>query len=227
MSNSPANANRTGIGASVKRREDFRFLTGQGTYTDDINRPDQTHAYILRSPHAHARINGIDTAAALRSARRRRDLHRQGHRGRQGRRLALRLADPLQGRQPDGRAAAPAAGARQGAPCRRSGRRRHRRDLRAGQGRGRADHGRLRGAAGGHRPAADALKAGAPLVHEQAPGNLCFDWHLGDKAATDAAFAKAAHVTKLDLINNRLVPNAMEPRAAIGEFDRATGDYTL
>ena len=73
----------------------------------------------------------------------------------------------------------------------------------------------------------DALKEGAPLVHDQAAGNLCFDWHLGDKAATDAAFAKAAHVTKLDLINNRLVPNAMEPRAAIGEFDRATGDYTL
>ena len=57
--------NLSGIGASVKRREDFRFLTGQGTYTDDINRPNQTHAYILRSPHAHARINGIDTAAAL------------------------------------------------------------------------------------------------------------------------------------------------------------------
>src|SRR4051794_28684893 len=69
MSNSPANtnapANPSGIGASVKRREDFRFLTGQGTYTDDINRPNQTHAYILRSPYAHARINGIDASAAL------------------------------------------------------------------------------------------------------------------------------------------------------------------
>ena len=65
MSNSPANGNVTGIGASVRRREDFRFLTGQGTYTDDINRPNQTHAYILRSPYAHARIKGIDTSAAL------------------------------------------------------------------------------------------------------------------------------------------------------------------
>src|SRR5258708_39553072 len=54
----------TGIGASVRRKEDFRFLTGQGTYTDDINRPGQLHAYILRSPHAHARIKGIDTKAA-------------------------------------------------------------------------------------------------------------------------------------------------------------------
>src|SRR3546814_4206190 len=54
----------TGIGAAVRRKEDYRFLTGQGTYTDDINRPGQAHAYILRSPHAHARIKGIDTAAA-------------------------------------------------------------------------------------------------------------------------------------------------------------------
>ena len=62
MSNSPASANPTGIGASVKRREDFRFLTGQGTYTDDINRPNQTHAYILRSPYAHATIRSIDAS---------------------------------------------------------------------------------------------------------------------------------------------------------------------
>ncbi|MBL9035645.1 MAG: hypothetical protein JNN33_12835, partial [Rhodospirillaceae bacterium] len=54
----------TGIGASVKRKEDFRFLTGRGTYTDDINRPGQAYAYILRSPHAHAEIVKIDTAAA-------------------------------------------------------------------------------------------------------------------------------------------------------------------
>ena len=72
---------------------------------------------------------------------------------------------------------------------------------------------------------ADALKPGAPLVWDEAPGNVCFDWHLGDKAATDAAFAKAAHVVKIDLINNRLVPNAMEPRAANGDYDR--GDRRL
>ncbi len=64
-------------------------------------------------------------------------------------------------------------------------------------------------------------------MHDEAPNNLCFDWELGDKAATDAAFARAAHVTKIDLINNRLVPNAMEPRAAIGHYDLATSDYTL
>ena len=55
----------------------------------------------------------------------------------------------------------------------------------------------------------------------------CYDWELGDKAAVDAAFAKAAHVTKLDLVNNRLIPNAMEPRAAAAEYDKGTGNYTL
>jgi carbon-monoxide dehydrogenase large subunit len=73
----------------------------------------------------------------------------------------------------------------------------------------------------------EALKPGAPQVFADVPGNLCYDWSLGDLAAVDAAFANAARIVKLDLVNNRLVPNAMEPRAAIGEFDRATGDYTL
>src|SRR5208283_1214316 len=72
-----------------------------------------------------------------------------------------------------------------------------------------------------------ALQSGAPQVHSEAPGNLCYDWQLGDLAAVEAAFAKAARVVKLDLVNNRLVPNAMEPRAAIGEFNRATGEHTL
>src|SRR5439155_5379678 len=72
-----------------------------------------------------------------------------------------------------------------------------------------------------------AIEPGAPLLFDAAPGNLCFDWHLGDKAAADAAFARAHHVTRLDLVNNRLVSNPMEPRAAIGEYDRGNGDYTL
>src|SRR5262249_19532567 len=71
-----------------------------------------------------------------------------------------------------------------------------------------------------------AIQGGA-AVHDEAPNNLCFDWELGDKAATDAAFARAAHITKIDLINNRLVPNAIEPRAAIGHYDLAKDEYTL
>ena len=75
---------------------------------------------------------------------------------------------------------------------------------------------------------AEALKpGGAAGAADEAPGNLCYDWHLGDLAAVEAAFAKAARIVKLDLTNNRLVPNAMEPRAAIGEFNRATGEHTL
>ena len=73
----------------------------------------------------------------------------------------------------------------------------------------------------------DAVAPGAPLVHDSAPGNVCFDWHIGDAAAVDSAFGRATKVVALDLTNNRLVPNAMEPRAAIGEYDRSSGDYTL
>ena len=74
---------------------------------------------------------------------------------------------------------------------------------------------------------AKAASAGQAQIHDAAPNNTIFNWHLGDKAATDAAFASAAHVTKLDLINNRLIPNAMEPRAAVGEYEFGTDALTL
>ena len=67
------------------------------------------------------------------------------------------------------------------------------------------------------------MAPGAAAVHDDAPGNICYDWHIGDKAVVDAAFAKArTRSCKLDLTNNRLIPNAMEPRAAVGEFDSST-----
>ena len=74
---------------------------------------------------------------------------------------------------------------------------------------------------------ASALAADAPLLHDGAPGNLCFEWQIGDKTATDAAFAGAHHVTRLDLVNNRKIPNALELRAAIAEHNAGTGCYTL
>ena len=89
----------------------------------------------------------------------------------------------------------------------------------AGEGRRRADRHRLCRTCRRSRSLRDAIAPGAPLVHDDAPGNICYDWHIGDKAVVDAAFAKAAKVVKLDLTNNRLIPNAMEPRAAIGDFD--------
>ncbi|HWU91487.1 MAG TPA: molybdopterin cofactor-binding domain-containing protein, partial [Kofleriaceae bacterium] len=74
---------------------------------------------------------------------------------------------------------------------------------------------------------AEATAPGAPLVWDEARGNVCFDWHLGDPAKTDAAFARAAHVVELELTNSRLAPNAIEPRAANGWYDAANDHYTL
>ena len=216
----------TTVGAPVRRREDYRFLTGQGTYTDDINRPNQLYAYILRSPHAHARIDGIDSAAAAK---------------------APGVVAVFTGKDmaADGVGGLPCGWlvhSKDGSPMKEPphpplaiDRVRHVGDPVAvvigetlAQAREAAD---LVEIDYGEEPAvvdpAEALKPTAPLVFSDVPGNLCYDWSLGDLAAVDAAFARAARIVKLDLVNNRLVPNAMEPRAAIGEFDRATGEYTL
>jgi carbon-monoxide dehydrogenase large subunit len=213
----------TGIGAPVRRKEDGRFLTGRGTYTDDINRPGQVHAYLLRSPHAHAEIRGIDTAAAKAG---------------RGVLAVFTGADMQVGGLPCGWLIHSKDGspmAEPPHPVLAQGRVRHVGDPVAvviAETRSQAkDAAELIAVDYKTLPAVvaaeEALKPGAPQLHEQAKGNLCYDWHLGDKAAVDTAFAKAAHVTRLDLVNNRLVPNAMEPRAAIGEYDRATGEYTL
>ena len=216
----------TTVGTPVRRREDYRFLTGQGTYTDDIDRPHQLHAYILRSPHAHARIAGIDTSAAasapgVAAIYTGKDMAADGVGG---------LPCGWQIHSKDGSPMAEPPH-----PPLAVDRVRHVGDPVAvviaetlAQAREAAEQLRVDYV---EEPSvvdpAEALKPGAPQVFAEAPGNLCYDWHLGDLAAVDAAFARAARVVKLDLVNNRLVPNAMEPRAAIGEFDRATGDYTL
>ncbi|MCK6451032.1 MAG: xanthine dehydrogenase family protein molybdopterin-binding subunit [Alphaproteobacteria bacterium] len=216
--------NDTGIGASVRRREDYRFLTGQGTYTDDINRPNQTYAWIVRSPHAHATIKSVDTKAAKAAP---------GV-------IAVYTGEDF--KAINGLPCGWLVHSRDGKPMIEPkhpilahGKVRHVGDPVAvviaetkAQARDAAEKIAIDYAA---LPAAGDMKAalapGAKPVHDEAPGNLCFDWELGDKAATDAAFSKAARVVKLDLVNNRLVPNAMEPRAAIGEYDRATGEHTL
>jgi carbon-monoxide dehydrogenase large subunit len=214
------------IGTSVRRREDYRFLTGQGTYTDDINRPGQLYAYILRSPHAHARITGIDTSGAAKAAGvtavyTGSDLAADGIGGLPcGWQIHSKDGSPMQ--EPPH-------------PVLAVDRVRHVGDPVAVVIADTLAHARdaaeLVTVDYAVEPAvtgtADALKPGAPLVFAEVPGNICYDWHLGDPAAVDAALAKAARVVKLDLVNNRLVPNAMEPRAAIGDFDRATGEHTL
>ena len=112
----------TGIGAAVRRKEDFRFITGQGQYTDDVVRPGETRAVFVRSPHAHAKIKSIDASAARKHAGRGRRAHRRRSRQRQDRQSDLRLDDPFQGRLADEDGAASGAGVRQGELCRRRGR---------------------------------------------------------------------------------------------------------
>ena len=214
------------IGAPVRRTEDRRFLTGRGTYTDDINRPGQLYAVFVRSPHAHAELRGIDTAAAKRAP------------GVAAVYTAADLTAAGLGTLPCGWGVKFKDGTpmvEPPHPVLAQDRVRHVGDPVAVVI---ADTRELAAEAADfvtvdYRPlpasvAVDnAVKKGAPLVHDSAAGNLCYDWEIGDKAATDAAFAKASHVTKVDLVNNRLVPNAMEPRAYIGEYERGTGEYTL
>jgi carbon-monoxide dehydrogenase large subunit len=214
------------IGAPVRRKEDMRFLTGKGTYTDDINRPRQLYAVFVRSPHAHAEIGAIDTrrAAAAKGV------------------VAVYTGADVQasgiGTLPCGWGITSKDGSpmiEPAHPLLAVGRVRHVGDPVAvviaeqkAQAQEAADLVTVT-----YKPLPgvimvdDAVKPGKPQIWDAAKGNICFDWHLGDKAAADAAFAKAAHVTKLDIVNNRLVANAMEPRAYIGEYDRASGDYTL
>jgi len=214
------------IGERVQRKEDRRFLTGSGRYVDDLQLARVTYAYFLRSPHAHAKIRKIDTSKAAASvgvvqiftgkdvAEAKvgglicgwvvKDKHGNPHKAPAHPAMA---ADTVR-HVGDTVAMVIAATADQ---------------ARDAAEKIEVDYEVL--------PAqinlAGALDPKAPQVHADAPGNLCYDWELGDKAAVDAAFAKAAHVTKLDLVNNRLVPNAMEPRAAAAEYDRGTGNYTL
>jgi len=216
----------TGIGAAVKRREDFRFIKGIGKYTDDFNLPGQLYLYILRSPVAHARINGIDTSQAkaapgVAAVFTHEDIDASGAGGLPcGWLVTSRDGSPM--KEPKH-------------PILAAGKVRHVGDPVAAviaesytQARDAAE---LIGLDLEELPAVvnmkQALSASGASVHDEAADNLCFDWELGDKAATDAAFARAAHVTTLDLINNRLVPNAIEPRAAIGHYDLARDEYTL
>ena len=216
----------SGIGASSKRREDVRFLTGTGTYTDDINVNGQAHVFFLRSDVAHGVIERIDTAAAA--------------------------AMPGVVRIFTG-ADFEAVG---GIPCGWQVTDRHGQPMQEPRHPVLA-HGKVRHVGepiaavvaetlAQARDAAEAIEIdiselpavvdmkaavqdGATKVHDDLTSNLCYDWGFVEenKAATDQAFADAAHVTTLELVNNRLVANPMEPRVAVGDFARGTGEHTL
>jgi len=214
------------IGISARRKEDLRFITGRGNYVADIVRPQMLMGAFLRSPHAHARIRAIDTAAALAMP---------GV-------AAVLTGDDLKADGVGGLPCAWPVVGKGGVPCKEPA------HPPLAQGKVRCVGDALAFVAAETleqaRAAAeaividleplpavvgvlDALKPGAPAVFDDIPDNLCADWELGDRAATEAAFKQAAHVARISLVNNRLVGNPMEPRAAIGDYDPARGQHTL
>jgi carbon-monoxide dehydrogenase large subunit len=217
---------RFGIGQPVRRVEDQRFMTGRGRYVDDITLPRQAYGAVVLSRHAHAQIRHIDAARA---------------RAAEGVLCVLTGADvaaeglgglpPLFMPEDQGGP----KGYRTWRPILAADRVRHVGDRvafvvaeTAAQARDAAelvevDYEPL--------PAVvdleDAVKDGAPRVWDDCAGNVCVGLMLGDRAATDAAFARARHVVSLRLTNNRLSANSLEPRGALGEYDPASGGYTL
>ena len=214
-----------GIGARVARKEDKRFITGAGRYVDDMVVPGMKHAAFVRSPHAHADIKKIDTKKAE---------------------AMPGVIGVLTGKQ----LKADGIGnlicgwmihSKDGSPMKMGAwsplavdRVRYVGDAvvvvvadTKGQARDAAEAVEITYKE--RKSVADAVEAlakGAPQLHPEADGNLIFDWGIGDEAATDAALKSAAHVTRLNIVNNRLVPNAMEPRAALGHYDKAEDHYT-
>ena len=228
---------KTGVGAPLRRREDQRLLRGRGEYSDDINLPGQLHAAMVRSPHAHADVRSIDAAAAmafpgvvavLTATEFRADgIGDLGHvanpaGAEEWQRPAFVNRD---GSVPFDVAQPPIIGDR----VRHAGEivavviaetdvtAREAADLVI------VDYTTL-------PVVTDALAAiapGAPLVWEICPGNTPLDAEMGDRAATDAAFAQAAHVVEARFFNNRVINCQMEPRAAIGDWDANAGKLTL
>ncbi|MEM8820813.1 MAG: xanthine dehydrogenase family protein molybdopterin-binding subunit [Pseudomonadota bacterium] len=215
-----------GIGASSKRREDARFVTGAGQYTDDINRPGQLYCHFLRSDIAHGRITSLDVSAARAAA---------GV-------VAVYTAEDLAavggvpcGWQVTDKNGEPMKEPKH--PILAEGKVRHVGDpvvaivadsLQAARDAAEAVDLDIE-----ELPAvvsmSAAISGSAAAVHDEAPDNICYDWEFvaENKQAVDDAIANAAHVTRLELVNNRLVANPMEPRVAIGEFDRARDEHTL
>ena len=214
------------IGDAARRREDARFVTGAGAYLDDLAFDCLVHAAIVRSPHAHARVRGIDTAAACAMP---------------GVMAVLTAddaaADGLVPMRPTAEAnvqtGEPFAFAPQ--PLLAAGKVRYAGEpvaLIVATSRAlaldAAEH-----VAVDYEPlpavttAVEAVAPGAPRLSEEVPGNVCLDWHAGDAAAAGTAFAGAAHVVTLALDNHRVVTNPMEPRGGVGQYDPAQDRYTL
>lgn len=214
------------IGEAYKRKEDVRFLTGAGQYTADVFMERQAHAVFVRSPHAHAKINSIDISAA-------KDMPG--------------VVGIFSGKDIDGKMGGLPCGWLINNPDGTPMKEPPHPVLATAKVRYVGDHVALvvaetleqaRNAAEAVQVDYDVLpalvnvaeaakKQSGVTIHEQAADNQCYKWALGDKAQVDAVFANAAHVTKLDLVNNRLIPNAIEPRVAVAAYNRANEEYTL
>ncbi|TIO74892.1 xanthine dehydrogenase family protein molybdopterin-binding subunit [Mesorhizobium sp.] len=214
-----------GVGARVARKEDKRFITGGGRYVDDMVVPGMKHAAFVRSPHAHAQIKKIDVKKA------------QGMPGVVGVLTGKELKADGIGNLICGWM----IHSKDGSPMKMGAwsplavdKVRYVGDAvviviadTKGQARDAAEaveitYKELKAVVN----ATKALQPGAPQIHAEAENNLVFDWEIGDGKATDAAIKSAAHVTRMKIVNNRLVPNAMEPRAALGHYDKAEDHYT-
>jgi len=217
------NARQSFIGQSVARREDHRFLTGNGQYTDDITLQGQSYGVFLRSPHAHAKIRSLSTAAAEKAPG------------------VLGVFTGEHFKAVGGLPCGWLINSIDGTPMKEP---RHP-ILADGKVRYVGDRVALVVAESVEQakaamalievdyevlPAVIDLKtvnSAAAAVHDEAPDNRCYLWQIGDKDGTDAAFKGAAHVSTLTFRNNRLVPNAMEPRAANAQWNPSSDEYTL
>src|SRR5262245_41221635 len=215
-----------GISQPVRRVEDARFLTGRGSFVDDVQPAGLCHAVVVLSPHAHARIRSIDTAAARQApgvlcVLTGEDVKAEGLGGLPPNFMPEDIGGPK--------------GLRTRRPILAVGKVRCVGDRVAlvvaetlTQARDAAER-----IAVDYEPlpavvnVEDAVKASAPAVWDECPGNVSFTLAVGDETATEAAFAKATHRVALRLENNRLAPNAMEPRAALGQYEPTDGSYTL
>jgi carbon-monoxide dehydrogenase large subunit len=213
-----------GIGQSVRRTEDIRFVTGQGQYTDDLRFPDEAHAAYTRSPHAHAKIRSMDTSAAeaapgVVAVLTWKDVEAFG-------------ANPMPCMAP--------LVSRDGTPVKQSPKPLLAKDKVTFAGEAVAlvvaetysqavDAAEL--VAIDYEPldARGTLEAAptGPQIWESAPGNECFDWAAGEEEKVQAAFAAAAHTVKVETVQNRIAPTSMETRNAIGIYDAAKDFYTL
>ena len=213
-----------GIGQSVPRKEDGRFITGQGRYTDDIKQVGQTHAYFVRSPHAHADVVNIDVEEALAApgviaVLTGADVTADGLGGLPCGWM-IHSKDGSEMKQPHHPVLADKRVHYLGEPVAM---------VIADTALEAKNASELVAVDWAEKQAVVSVSEAqaAPAIYDDIPQNTCYEWALGDSDAVEKAMEKAAHVTRIELTNNRLIPNAMEPRAALAEYNPGSDELTL